>query len=274
MKSVNVPAGLAVLLLLVSALAQAADSGFPGRSKFPGVAIYTKTELKQNMSHIALVDARSKYEFDTLSIKGAINIPVASKTFVAQVKALRAKTSEPIVFYCNGRTCMKSYLAAKKARIAGVTDIHAYDAGMFEWAESYPSDSLLFGKRTLKPGDIISIQRYDKHLLSPDAFGNDAYRLGNRSMVLDVRDKYQRGAAGLFPAMEQWISLDHEAEIRAYIEKAKQENKTLFVYDEVGEQVQWLQYALVQEDMKNYYFMKGGARAYYRELMKSMGITH
>lgn len=271
MKNVYVIAAMAVLSLL-SGLVMAAGSAFPGRAKYPQVPIYSLSQLKQNLSKVVLVDARSRYEFDTLRIKGAINIPVASKTFETQVKALRAKTSEPIVFYCNGTTCMKSYIATKKAMAAHVADVQAYDGGMFEWAESYPNYSELFDKGTLKPGDIISLQRYRKHLLSADDFGNKAYEMGKQSVILDVRDKYQRGATGLFPGIEQWVSLDHERKIHDIIEEAKKDNETLFVYDEVGHQVQWLQYALVRAKMNNYYFMKGGAEAYFSEMMKSMGI--
>lgn len=271
MKSMYVATAL-VLLSWLPGLAQAADDGFPGRAKYPEVPVYEKSQLMQRLAQVVLVDARSSFEFNTLRIKGAINIPVASKTFEAQVKALRAKTRKPIVFYCNGRTCMKSYLAVKKAQAARVTDVHAYDAGMFEWAETYPDYAVLLGKSPITPDQIISLKRFRQHLLSPDDFGNKAYQLGTHSMILDVRDKYQRGAAGLFPGIEHWVSLDRQAELNNFIQRAKKANQTLFIYDEVGHQVQWLQYALEQAKVSNYYFMQNGARAYYAEMMKEFGI--
>lgn len=256
----------------VSVAAQAQDAGFPGRAKYPEVPIYAKAALKQHMPQLVVVDARSSLEFETLRIKGALNIPVAGKQFEAEVKALRAQTSKPIVFYCNGRTCMKSYLAVKKAMAAGVKNIYAYDAGMFEWVETYPDASELLGKSPVNPRAIISLQAFKQHLLTPDDFSNKAYELGSKSLVLDVRDKYQRGAAGLFPGKERWVSLDKTRQINSYIEQAKKANKTLFIYDEVGHQVQWLQYTLEQENMPNYFFMANGARAYYTEMMKQFGI--
>jgi len=257
-------------LLSISVMAQ--DPGFPGRAKYPEVPIYSKAKLMQKMPQLVVVDARSSLEYDTLRIKGALNIPVASKQFEGEVKALRAKTSKPIVFYCNGRTCMKSYLAVKKAMAAGIKNIYAYDAGMFEWVETYPGYSELLGKSPVNPQAIISLKAFKQHLLTPDDFSNKAYELGSKSLVLDVRDKYQRGAAGLFPGKERWVSLDRTKEINAYIEQAKKDNKTLFIYDEVGHQVQWLQYTLEQESMPNYFFMANGARAYYAEMMKQFGI--
>jgi rhodanese-related sulfurtransferase len=260
-------------IFMVSTAGFAADTGFPGRAKYPEVPIYEKSELLKRFNEVVIVDARSSLEYATLRIKGAVNIPVASKTFEDQVKALRTKTSKPIVFYCNGRTCMKSYLATKKAQAVKVVDVHAYDAGMFEWAETYPDHAELLGKSPVKRDDIISLAQFKKRLLDPDDFSNKAYALGNHSVILDVRDKYQRGAAGLFPGKERWVSLDRQKEINTYIQQAKKDNKTLFIYDEVGHQVQWLQYALEQAQVSNYYFMHNGAKAYYAEMMKEFGIN-
>jgi len=259
-------------IFLISSVAMAAGEGFPGRAKYPEVPIYDKAALMQNLQQVVVVDARSSLEFATLRVKGALNIPVASKQFETEVQALRTRTARPIVFYCNGRTCMKSYLAVKKSMAAGVKNVYAYDAGMFEWVETYPEYAELLGKSPVDLKSIISMASFKQHLLTPDDFTNKAYELGASSLVLDVRDKYQRGAAGLFPGKERWVSLDKTKEINAAIEKAKKENKTLFIYDEVGHQVQWLQYTLERDKVPNYYFMSHGARAYYAEMMKQFGI--
>lgn len=259
-------------ILSISAVDRSEDAGLPGRVKYPEVPIYSKAALLQNRQQLVVVDARSSLEFDTLRIKGALNFPVAGKQFEDQVRALRDRTDNPIVFYCNGRTCMKSYLAVKKAMAAGIRHTYAYDAGMFEWVETYPEYSELLGKGPVDPHAIISLKSFQQHLLTPDEFGNKAYELGAKSVVLDVRDKYQRGAAGLFPGKERWVSLDNVREVNAYIEQAKQDNKILFIYDEVGHQVQWLQYTLEQDKMPNYFFMANGARAFYAEMMKQFSI--
>lgn len=167
---------------------------------------------------------------------------------------------------------MKSYLAVEKAASVGVTDTYAFDAGMFEWAQAYPQHAELLGKSPVKSTDIISSTKFRQHLLNPAEFGNEANNLGSQSLIIDVRDKYQRGAVGLFPAVERWASLDDRQKLNEYIEKARAENKTLFFYDEVGKQVRWLQYALEQSDVNNYYFMLEGAKAYYAEMMKEFGV--
>lgn len=259
---------IALLGLLAVAGVQANTSGFPGRAEFADVPIYEKAELMKNFRQVVIVDTRSSLEFETLRITGALNIPVADKGFEDEVKALRARTDKPIVFYCNGRTCMKSYLSVRKASAVNIANTFAYDAGMFEWAESYPTHAELLGKSPVQKADIISLAKFKKHLLDPTTFSDEAYGMGTRGLILDVRDKYQRGAAGLFPGAERWASLDDREKLRSYIEQAQKENKTLFIYDEVGKQVRWLQYALERAGVSNYYFMDKGAKAYYADIMK------
>ena len=271
--------GLVLQLLLVLGLSQiagattdSAKNEFPGRAKYPNVPVISKTALMAQYKDVVIVDARSSLEFETLRVKDAVNIPVASKTFVEQVKALRAKTNKAIVFYCNGRTCMKSYKAVKLCKKNNIQNTIAYDAGMFEWAKSFPTHAALLGNSPIKQSDIISKQKFQAHSLSPNQFSEEIYKRGKKTLVVDIRDKYQRGAAGFFPTQELWASLDDRAKLNAYIKQAKEENRALFIYDEVGKQVRWLQYALEKENIKNYYFMATGAKGYYKQMMSEFGI--
>jgi len=104
---------LLVFALLACTAATAADDGFPGRKEHPEVPVLELADLHSRFNDVVLVDARSHYEFDTLRIKGAVNIPVAEKSFEQQVAELRASTDKPIVFYCNGMPqdtpCMNLY---------------------------------------------------------------------------------------------------------------------------------------------------------------------
>ena len=267
---------LTLLLLLNTALVHASTTApgeFPGRAKYPEVQVLEKSQLLKKMLEVVIVDARSPLEFKTLRIKGAQNIPVSRKDFVEQIKNLRKMTTKPIIFYCNGRTCMKSYIATRKCLKAKIKNVAAYDAGMFEWAKTYPNQAELFGISPVNKSDIIPSSKFKSRLLTPKKFGYNVFNKGKRNIVLDVRDKFQRGAAGFFPGKEQWISLNKEEKLKNFIHKAKQDNKTLYIYDEVGKQVRWLQYALEDADMKNYYFMGKGAKGYYASLMKEMGIS-
>ena len=258
-------------IFLSISIASAATQDFPGRSKFPKIPVYEIAELKDALDRVVIVDSRSQYEFETLRIKGAKNIPVASKTFEANLAKLRASTEKPIVFYCNGRTCFKSYIAAKKAQDAGIKNTFAFDAGIFEWATAYPHQAVLLSQSPVKASDLIPSKVFKSRLLDPDHFSEKATSQNHKSMVLDVRDKYQRAGVGFFPGKERWVSLDQKDRIIRYIQKAKKQNKTLYVYDEVGKQVRWLQYELEKAGLKNYYFMEKGASGYFDSIAKSDG---
>ena len=250
------------VLLSVSMSLWAAEE-FPGRVKYPKVPVIEVQELYETKKTVVIVDARSQYEFETLRIKGSVNIPVAHASFEDQVKRLRQKTSRPLVFYCNGHRCLKSYQAVKKAQEAGVDKVYAYDGGIFEWSNAYPNEAELLGRSPVTKNMLIAKKRFKSRLLNPDAFSESIMRQKRKSMVLDVRDKYQRAGIGFYPGLERWASLDDRKKINNFIQKAKLENKTLYIYDEVGKQVRWLQYALEQAGVKKYYFMEKGARAYY-----------
>jgi rhodanese-related sulfurtransferase len=269
---------LALLILSfgLTGLAMAAGSGsagkgsteneFPGREEFPKIPIYEMSDLHRTFNDVVIVDTRSHYEFDTLRIKGSLNIPVAEDTFEQNVSKLRARTGQPIVFYCNGRTCYKSYIAVKKAMAAGIKDTYAFDAGIFEWVNTYPKRGELLGKSPVNLKNLIATNKFKARLLDPDTFSEKAADMGANSIVLDVRDKFQRAGVGFFPGKERWVSLDDKEKLAKYLQKAKQSNKTLFIYDEVGKQVRWLQYALEELGIRNYYFMHNGAKAYYAQL--------
>jgi rhodanese-related sulfurtransferase len=256
--------------LLFTSLAIAdTNEGFPGRPKYPDVKVYSKELLYKEIDNVVVVDARSSLEFETLRIKDAVHIPVAKKDFFIEgVKAVRQATKKPIVFYCNGRTCMKSYIASQLAQRAGVNNVYAYDAGVFEFAQAYPERAELLGKSPINTKDIIPKSAFKKRLLKPEEFSQRAYDMGQNSLILDVRDKFQRGATGFFVNKERWASLDDQQKLKGYLREAAAQKKTLFIYDEVGKQVRWLQYTLEEEKIHDYYFMNKGAKAYWDTLMK------
>lgn len=250
---------LLVATLGLAPLCNAAESGFPYRVRYPDAPVLDAADLFRRLDQVNIIDVRSRYEYDTLHIKGAINLPLTDKDFTDRVKALAQTNSKPLVFYCNGRTCHKSYDAVTLLQRSRVGNALAYDAGIFEWAQKYPSHTVLLGKSPIKMGDLIDDARFAARLLAPKDF---AGRVGNASLVLDVRDRVQRDTL-LFPFKEQRAQLDEVAKIDAALEQAKREGKTLLVYDATGKQVQWFQYYLEHRGVKDYYFMKNGAQGYY-----------
>lgn len=257
---------IALASLFFGSAAFAADD-FPGRAKYKKIPYIELADLYKNLKDTVVVDARSSLEFETLRIKTAINIPVASENFEAEVAKLRETTNKPIVFYCNGHTCMKSYIATKKAMAANVSDVHAFDAGIFDWTKAHPDEAILLGNSPVNLAHLIPKSTFKKRLISPSDFSDRATADRRKYMTIDVRDKFQRAGVGFYPGIERWASLDEQKKLNKYVKKALKQNRTLLIYDEVGKQVRWLQYALEKAGAKNYYFMKKGAKGYYKDLL-------
>ncbi len=243
-----------------------AQDEFPGRQRYPAVPFISLTELKQKLQEVVIVDVRSKYEFETLKIKGAINIPLSTRTFIEDMRKLRAQSQRNIVVYCNGKTCMKSYKATQKCRKNNIKNVVAYDQGVLDWAKTYPADAVLLGQTPINPKDIISKKRFKKHTLMPEKFEIRINEID--AIVLDVRDSFQRDALSLFVAIEKRVNLDDYTELDVFIKKAKRSNLPMYIYDETGKQVRWLMYYLEKKKVKEYYFMKGGARAFFDGIRK------
>lgn len=250
-----------------------ASSDYPGREVYPNIPTLSTEQLYEQFKNAIIIDARSSYEYETLRIKNAINIPLGlnNKHFIQRIKNVREHSKQNIVFYCNGHSCMKSYKAARKAIIYAKADnVYAYDSGIFDWAIAHPEHAELFGKSPVNPDQLISKNKFNKHNLPALKFIKNA---DETTIILDVRDRAQRDGFYIFSGYEKSIPLNEKSSIHAILEDAKQSNKTLYIYDATGKQVRWLQYYLESEKVKEYYFMKGGAQAFFNipveELMDS-----
>ena len=257
---------IVMLLALVSGSVNAAEGDeFPGRSLFPTIEVIELEDLKTRLNEVVVVDVRSRYEYDTLRIKGARHIQLGSKTFIDEMKALRAEDPKrTIVTYCNGKTCMKSYKAARQCKLEKIPGVVAYDAGIMDWAQAYPEHAELLGKSPVDRKKLIAKSTFKKHLLKP---GDFEAKIGKgNSLVLDMRDRFQREATSLFVGQEYQVYMDDTESLKKYIQQANREGKELLIYDQAGKQVRWLMYYLEDNSAGNYYFMDGGAREYYKFL--------
>ena len=235
---------------------------FPGREIYRNVPTISASDLYKKKNEVLIIDTRSDYEYETLNIKGSINIPLSSLDFSERIKKLYKEQPKTLVFYCNGHSCMKSYKAViKTRRLAKIKDSLTFDAGIFDWAKLYPKHSVLLGKSPIKATDLIPKEEFFKHLIKPVEFANKADK---NCLVLDVRDPTQR-LDKLFPGNQHTVSLNKSEQVKLnkYLNQSKREKKPLCIYDAVGKQVRWLQYHLKAKKIHDYYFMEGGAKAYY-----------
>jgi len=233
---------------------------YPGRTTYPKVNVYETEQLDKNFNEVVIVDVRSKYEFETLHVNNAINIPLNSKNFAKQVAALQQE-GKTVVFYCNGHTCFKSYKAVTKAQKAGLKNILAYDSGIFDWARAHPEKATMLGKTPVDPERLISKSELKKFMLEPGEFSK---KITSNAVILDIREPAQRGLIELFPYRQENISMDNKTKLNRLLNKIKQSGQTLLIYDEAGKQVRWLQYYLEDKGIKNYYFMAGGVKKFFK----------
>ncbi len=102
-------------------------------------------------SGVMVVDSRVANEYAEAHIKGAINVPYKEKSAKAvnfdakqdsfDLGKLPADKSTPIVIYCNGPECWKSYKASTEAIKAGYKTVYWFRLGIPEWkAKGYPTE--------------------------------------------------------------------------------------------------------------------------------------
>ena len=89
--------------------------------------------LKDQNGDLTLVNTLAADAFEKTKIPGAINIPLESKDFVAQVEREAGGKDKPIVVYCASQQCNSSEKAARKLESAGFTDVSRYTDGAAAW---------------------------------------------------------------------------------------------------------------------------------------------
>ena len=256
---------LCVLGLVLGLAGLAVAVEYPYRKDYPEVPTIDSESLFQQyeVDKIIIVDVRSSIEYDVIHMEGARHIPLSNSNFVKEIQELsRLNPDKKIAFYCNGITCLKSYEAAQKALQAGINSCYAYDAGIPDWASIYPEKTLLLGKVLDDPGkQLISKPAFKEKCLQFEKF--KAGTNSNKSIVIDVRDSMQR--AKKLQGLKKVKKIPMDKFIPNFVEKRVHRDKSLFIFDQVGKQVRWLEYYLVANGYKNYYFLAGGATSVLKE---------
>lgn len=79
--------------------------------------------------------------------------------FGTNLEKVRAKTdAKQLVFYCNGKTCEKSYEACDLAQKEGFQKVAVYNAGTFDWANAQPKRAALLGETPFNPTSSLARQ--------------------------------------------------------------------------------------------------------------------
>lgn len=247
---------LGVCLVASFPVAASEEEGkFPLREAYPEVPFISMEDLAAEYENVIIVDVRSNFEYDVVSIAKAVHVPIALESFLVELENLRAKDSfKKNVFYCNGTTCPKSYDAVKRAQENGFKQCYVYDTGIFEWIKAYPERGILMGETPVPVEKIISEESFRAKIIDDfDVFLLKAQE--ENSMVIDIRDPIQRDVIPDIPLLRN-IPLDR---LLPLLKAGEFKDKLLLMHDNVGKQVRWLQYYLEYYGYEHYFFLGKGA---------------
>ncbi|WP_162605100.1 rhodanese-like domain-containing protein [Geomonas oryzae] len=244
---------MGLICFMLAAGTSFAAEGYPLRAKYAKLKYISTAELKKEYARAVIVDVRSKLEFDVIHITKAVNVPVAQKTFDREVKELRGRhETAPLVFYCNGHACEKSYEAAEQARGLGIENIMVYDAGIHDWVLANAEKTTLMGETPAQKSRLIPSDRLKSHKIKYAEFSQKVQAAD--AVCIDIREPFQRKEIPKLPRLRN-IPSDRLVQLLAGSEF---KGKTLLITDAVGKQVEWIQYYLEKYGIKNYYFLENG----------------
>lgn len=234
---------------------------FPYRDEYPELNIIELSELKSgyDFEEFLLIDVRSKTEFETIRIKHAINIPYADARFTGYLgQIVEENPDKKIVVYGNGGNSIKSYKAAEDAKHAILPHVYAFDAGILAWAKAYPSETYLLTD-ILKDSEkqLIAEEQFIKRNIDFESFKKMAVK--RNAVLIDARDPIQR--IEKIKGLEKALPISMDKLVKNVISKGRHKDKQLLIFDQVGGQVNWLMYYLVDNGYTNFYFLNGGATA-------------
>lgn len=111
--------------------------------KLEGVKIITAIEVKSLNKNFKIFDVRNELEYSESHIPGSINLHYKEKSEKAvnfdpgidkfDLSKLPKEKNAPIIFYCNGERCWKSYKSSVAAIKDGYNNIHWFRKGIPDW---------------------------------------------------------------------------------------------------------------------------------------------
>jgi rhodanese-related sulfurtransferase len=88
---------------------------------------------------VAVIDNRTKADFDSGHIEGAVNIIDTDMTEESALARVAKSKATPLLFYCNGVKCGRAAKATAKAVGWGYSHVYYYALGILDWkANQFP----------------------------------------------------------------------------------------------------------------------------------------
>ena len=253
------------------------DKLYPNRKFYPQLSYISTEQMVDVVSNgkYNVIDARPALAFSTLHIKEADNFSTGDKQFNEKLMLLINKNNKPIVFYCGGLACLKSYKASNKTiqelqKRDIKREVYTYDSGISAFAHASPEWVLKNGKEVSPENPLLDMKKIKKHAKSAEDFTHSVNTdEDNQYIILDVREKNQQMLRKLFTfKREKKLTLLNPEKMTAFLNKVKGSGKTLMVYGSVEKQIESL-YPLIQTaGVKKWYYLEGGEVAYSKYMIK------
>lgn len=274
---------LSVCLLSYGANVFAANDldKFPKRIFYPQLDYIDTQELSKGLQEnkYDVIDVRDATSYKALHVKSATNIFIKSETFKKDVLDFAAQSNKPLVVYCNGISCSKSYDASVKMKELFAKNninkiVRTYDSGINAIAYAQNDMVLKNGKEISQDNPLIAINKIKEHTLTPEAFENFiATNNADDYAILDLREKNERIIYKLFMFQsEKKIALNQKDKIIAFLNTVKKDKKTLMVYDIAGRQINGLYELLNITGIKKWHYLEGGEFGYSKYSVRAAGL--
>jgi len=94
-------------------------------------------ELILNTPGMVVVDTRTKSDFESGHIEGAVNILDTEIASGNLLKAAVSSKATPVLFYCNGVRCGRAANATAQAIELGYSQVYYYALGINDWKSAH-----------------------------------------------------------------------------------------------------------------------------------------
>lgn len=125
----------AVLFLFFQPIAWAekplAPESLPGITR---VDAEMAAELIVGTANLVVIDSRKDIEYSKGHIQGSVSLLDTDMTFESLAEHVPDETI-PVLFYCNGKRCLRSSRAAIKALDWGYKEVYWFRGGWNEWVD-------------------------------------------------------------------------------------------------------------------------------------------
>ena len=120
----------------------AESTDFRAPEQVPGTTTVTAEEVKQFYDDgVVIVDVRNSRLYARRHIPGAHHLDL-KHAYTEESLAAVASKDEPLVIYCSGVKCARSYRASEKAVSWGYTKVYYFRGGIVDWRDAgYPMES-------------------------------------------------------------------------------------------------------------------------------------